>query len=237
MGIQNMSDHEYIVSVSDEVLDAMLLAATETYYLGAGRKSNRSEDSKYVEINGYLWGSCADYGSHSYIHIEKFGPSISARKRKDSYIANERSPWLMNSIVKRRSPHMKFLGEIHTHPYKSLRDVESCKGWEFSDGDLKCWPESEDSEDSVWKLYDLKFPLWLVLAVAPMQKVYGSYGAEPITGQANIWQFDIGELRFWIHAEVGCRDEEGNLQFEKNTWLNLYAPFTNDARDRLEGSS
>ena len=215
----------------------MLQAATETYYLGCGRKSNRAEDSKYVEINGYLWGACVDYESCSYIHIEKFGPSISSWKRMNSYISNERSPWLMNSIVKRRSPHMKFLGEFHTHPYKSLSDVESAKGWEFSNEDLKWWPESKDSKDSVWKLYDLEFPLWLVLAVAPLQKVYGSSGAEPITAQANIWRFDIGELRFWIHAEVGRRDEEGKLRFKENTWLNLYAPFTNYARDRLEVSS
>ena len=230
-----MSDHEYIVSVSDEALDSILLAAAETYYLGHGRKSNRKDNFEYVEINGYLWGSYVPHGDfRSYIHVEKFGPSISARKRRDSYEANEQAPWLMHSIIKRRSPHLKFLGEIHTHPYDSLEDVNSAKGWEFSDEDRDWSHEKDENEYSVWKLYDLDFPLWLVLAVTPLQRVRGSNGATQHSEQGNIWRFDIGELRFWLHAEVGQRDDQGYVQFEKNTWLNLYAPFTNEARDRLD---
>lgn len=232
-----MTDHEYIISISDEALDAMLLSAAETYYFGSGRKSNRKDNLEYVEINGYLWGSCRCSNHYSYMHVEKFGPSISSRKRRDSYEANEKAPWLMNSIIWRRSPHLKFLGEIHTHPYDSLDSVESARGWDFSDEDREWWPASKDGQYSVWNIYDTDFPLWLVLAVAPLQRVRSSGGATQHDAQGNVWQFDIGELRFWLHAEVGRRDDDGYIQFEKNTWLNLYPPFTNEARARLEGGS
>ena len=134
----------------------------------------------------------------------------------------------------RRSPHLSFLGELHTHPYDSLREVNAVKGWEFSDEDREWWPESEDDETSVWRLYDAgELPLWLVLAVAPLQRVHDTEGAKPITARENVWTFDVGELRFWLHAELGDRDAAGTIQFEKDVVLNMTAPFSNLAGDRL----
>ena len=143
-----MQQDDFVVKVSDETLDSMLLAATETYYLGTGHKRRRNDNSDYVEINGYVWGT-RRYTDHWYIHVERFGPSISSRRGSGWYIANSAAPWLMNAIIGRRAPQLTLLGEVHTHPYSTVQEVKNNSGWEFSHQDRKWWPESEDDESSI----------------------------------------------------------------------------------------
>ena len=221
----------YIVKISDHALDTMLLAAAETYYLGAGTKRAAEQ---YVEVNGYLWGSQRlDPDTNcTHVFVDRFGPSISSRKSAGAVRPNSKASGLMHAVIQRRAPHLAFLGDFHTHPYDSLQDVMDIKGWEFSNTDRQWWP-ARDAEDEIdiWRILGEQMPLWLVVAVAPLQRVFANVGARPL--KDNVWRFDIGELRFWLNAEMGKRDKDGIVQFVDDVFLDMFPPFTNDAGDRL----
>lgn len=224
----------FVVGVSDPALDAMLLAAAESYYLGSGERRKGRKGPRYVEVNGYVWGTRSLSDDACYVHVDRFSLSLSSRKHADWFVTDPKAPWLMHSIMHRRSPQLELLGELHTHPYDSLEEVKVNKGWEFSEADRQWWPESKDDASSIWHLYgDVFPPLWMVLAVAPLQKVNGKFDAEPLNDRHNVWQFDVGELRFWLHAEIGERDAGGYVQFEPDVILDMYPRFLTLPGERL----
>ena len=111
-------------------------------------------------------------------------------------------------------PELSFLGEAHTHPYDSLEDAVKNKGWEFSDEDLLSMSET------VWRLTGNKPPLWVVVAVAPLQKVH-STEPEMLNKAGKTWRFDVGEFRFWLHAEVVPELQDGEARFAKEAYLDM----------------
>ena len=144
---------------------------------------------------------------------------------------------LMHAVMQRRAPQMAFLGKLHTHPYDSVTEVENERGWEFSDLDRQWWPELEDDRMDLLPLYGTDAPLWLVVAVAPLKKVRFSPGAKSLDNTLNVWRFDIGELRFWLHAEVAYPDNEGVALFDQPVVLDMFPPFYNVPGDRLRPST
>ena len=223
-----MSEDEflYVVNVSDEALDAMLLAATEAYCFGVGR---RTKGEPRVEVDGYLWGFHRDDpdANYTWIQVERFAPSMSSRRSPDWVEPNEESAKLMHAIMTRRTPQLAFVGEVHTHPYDSLSQVLEINGWEFSKMDR------EATSETVWQLCGEHSPLWIVIAIAPLQRVQGSEGPRNLDEQMNVWQFDVGEMRFWLHAEVAERDDEGTVHFPEHTVLYLLPRFLNAPGDRI----
>ena len=231
-------DFYYLVKLSDAALDSILMAAAEAYYLGTPY-TRRAKVEPYVEVDGYLWG----YRSHrpevdyTYIHVERFAPSLSSSKASGSVTSALGAAALMHAVMQRRAPQMAFLGKLHTHPYESVTEVQDEKGWNFSSQDRQWWPEIENDRMDLLPLYGTDAPLWLVVAVAPLKKVNFSSGANSIDDRLNIWRIDIGELRFWLHAEMGYPDDHGIAQFDQPVVLDMFPPFYNVPGDRLRPST
>ena len=213
---------DYIVNISDEALDAMLLAATEACRFGVGR---RTKGEPFVEIDGYLWGYHRDDSAAKYtwIQVERFAPSMSSTRSPDWVKPNEEAAELMHAIVTRRTPELAFVGEVHTHPYGRLSEVLEVRGWEFT-------PEDRVSSDTVWHLCGERPPLWIVIATAPLQKVYRSEGTHL---KENLLQFDVGDMRFWVHAEMAERNDDGTVDFLGNTIIWELPRFLNTSGDRV----
>ena len=216
-------DHTYHVRFSDAALDSMLLAATEAYFLGDGRRLGT-----YVEIDGYLWGFFVDVSDDfSLIQVERFAPSFSSKRTPQSVQPNEDAAHLMHDVMVQLCPQLTFLGEVHTHPYDSLEDARNARGWLFSDEDC------ESISDAVWNLTGDKPPLWLVIAIAPLQRVRSTL-PEQVDDKSGAWRFDVGDMRFWLHAEVVPElDDEGVVQFAENTHLDLVPRLFNPSGGRL----
>ena len=227
---------EIFVRISDRALEDMVLSASESYVLGDGSKkpSRRKKSSKFVETYGHLWGFRRNVKNEEtqYVYIDRFSESLSARRKKGSVKPNEDAVWLKNSIVDRWSPHLSFIGDFHTHPYNSKEQVESCKGWEFSEGDIGYYKDN----DALWELTGNR-PLMLVMTVAPIEKVHET---EAIWIERNkVWVFNTGQLRFWISVGSGYerkrkRKRKRNFTME-NVYLNLDPRFYNESGARLDG--
>ena len=216
-------DFLYFVNISDEALDAMLLAAAEAYHFGVGR---RTLGEPHVEVDGYLWGFHRDDFANNYtwIQVERFAPSMSSTRSPDWVKPNEEAAELMHAIVTRRTPQLAFVGEVHTHPYACLSDVREAQGWDFS-------PEDRDAaSETVWHLCGERPPLWIVIAIAPLQKVHRNEGLQL---RKNLLQFDVGEMRFWLHAEVAERNPDGTVDFLEGTMIWEPPRFLNTSGDRM----
>ena len=213
----------YQVRFSDQAVDSMLLAATEAYCLG-----DRRQPGAYVEIDGYLWGFYGDFdgGNHALIQVERFAPSFSSRRTPDSVEPNEDAANLMHNVMAKLSPHLSFLGEVHTHPYDSLDDAMNARGWLFSDEDRV------SMSDTVWQLTGDRPPLWVVIAVAPLQRVHTTMPEELKNG-SGAWQFDVGNMRFWLHAEVVPEIQNGVARFARCTYLDMVPRLVNPSGSRL----
>ena len=216
-------EHVFQIRFSDAALDSMLLAATEAYFLGDGHQLGT-----YVEIDGYLWGFyVAVSDDHTLIQVERFSPSFSSKRTPDSVQPNEDAALLMHNVMVQLCPQLTFLGEVHTHPYDSLEHAQDVRGWLFSDEDL------ESMSDTVWELTEDQPPLWLVIAIAPLQRVRSTLPQE-VDDKSGAWQFDIGNMRFWLHAEVVPElDEDGVARFAKDTYLDLVPRLFNPSGSRL----
>ena len=224
-----MSDQAYSFSVqfSDAAIDSMLMAATEAYFLGDGRRLGT-----YVEIDGYLWGFYADLSDdHTLIQVERFAPSFSSKRTPKSVEPNEDAALLLHNVMAQLCPQLSFLGEVHTHPYDSLVDARDARGWVFSDEDR------ESMSETVWDLTGDRPPLWLVIAIAPLQKVRDTLPMV-VNDSSGAWQFDVGDMRFWLHGEVVTEIEDGVVRFAGNTDLHMVPRLFNPSGNRLnEGSN
>ncbi|MDD9997012.1 MAG: hypothetical protein OXQ89_04625 [Rhodospirillaceae bacterium] len=131
-----------------------------------------------------------------------------------------------------RAPHMTFLGTFHTHPWPSISKAEKAKGWRFSDPDRECWSELDHNADFSDRYGD-DAALWLVVAVARIQKVHFKPFAEQV--QPNIWKFDIGDMRFWVNAELVRPDEYGVARPDGDVYprLDMWLAFLNDTGGRV----
>ena len=185
------------IRVSNRALESMVLSASESYVLGDGHRiSIKKSHQNYKETYGHIWGiRKINKNSTEYIYVDRFYESLSARRKRDSVEPNEDAVRLKNSILERWSPHLSFLGDFHTHPYESLKEVQKCKGWEFSRSDRI----SFKLDDRLWELANHR-PIMLVMVVAPIEKVRDTIAESQ---ESNCWRFNIGELRFWLTASVG----------------------------------
>ena len=212
----------------------MVLAASESFVLGDGRKPKRRTrgGNVAVETYGYLWGHRRVSRSEDIenIYIDKFDESLSAKRKNSSVLPNEDAIKLKNSIIERWSPHLSFLGDFHTHPFDSLTEIEKFKGWRFSEQDIN----SFSNDDPLWDLSDGS-PLMLVMAVAPVERVH--YGWGRTDGAQYRWRFDIGQLRFWLTAHIGYLDSDSKrCSTHKKVILDLDTILYNESGARLEGA-
>ena len=218
-----MSGH--YVRVSDHALEGMVLAASEAYVFGSGKKKKKKDS---VEIYGLLWGSRRrDTDRNHIIFIDKFSVSLSARGTHKSVTPNPKAIELQGAVIERWSPHLMLLGDFHTHPCDNLAEADRLKGWNFSQND----ETSFRGDDQLWKLSHPHPPMMAVMAIAKVERVYRSAG-EWLDN--NRWMFNVGEYRFWLSVCVGKgKSKEKRSISTSDVYLDLDPRFVNESGDRL----
>ena len=159
---------DYWLRPSNQFLESVTLAAIEAYCYGDGR------DNPEIETVGYIWGSKKCMPGRTVLFLDRIGLSLSAERDHESVTHNPRAAILMNNVIELWSLHLLMIGHFHTHPYKNLKEAQSCKGWEFSSANFRfakrddlSWEKSEDT------------PVMLAVTICHMGKVHETPGRAP----------------------------------------------------------
>jgi len=152
----------YEVSVSEDALEAMAIAAIESYHLGNGRV-------RESEIYGFVYGFQTEEDDEIKLYIDKMYVSLSAKGNNISVTPNPGAQHLINSIVTKRSPHRCLVGDFHTHPYTNRTEVDRDQGFEFSPQDFKSFLNS----DFLWEESN-DYPMMLTMTICRLQRVFKS---------------------------------------------------------------
>lgn len=191
------------ITLSDTFIQDAVLSGVEAYARGDGRR-RRASDARPpgVETIGNIWGIswAPDDKTHG-IRLERFSQSIAARRSQHAVLPDPHARRLARGVAARFSPHLRLIGDLHTHPYEDLDDVEQNKGWQFSEQDFRAFL----ADDDLWEWSDAN-PVMLVLTVCRLKRVHDSTLDWP---QSNVWRFDVGEFRFWLNVCVGYMDDDG----------------------------
>jgi hypothetical protein len=216
---------EYRVRVSDRFLETAILAAVEAYTHGDGQKTGRSR----IETLGLVWGHRRKRQECTVIYLDRLAVSLSARREENSVTPNPEAIRLMGEVMERLAPDQLLLGDFHSHPYVNLSDVNSIKGYEFSNEDFSAFL----SDDAIWENTDNE-PVMLVTTICKLGRVHDTGGNHI---RNNVWQFDVGEFRFWMNTCVGYLDGAGKRCHSGNkrssVWLDLNSRFFNERGDRV----
>ena len=187
------------ITISESALESMVLAACEAYEFGKNNKL------KAVETYAHLWGHRRKDNGTEYIQVDRVNICVSAKVSSTSVELLRNVVALQDDIVKQWSPHLSLLGDFHTHPFETLRDLKDNKGFEFSSTDKKSFIK----DDNLWELSD-GAPISLVLAIAKLRKVKEGWSWQI---NSHRWRFSVGQYRIYINAAIGNYNKEGKREF------------------------
>lgn len=124
---------EVVVYLSHRALEDMLLATLEGYQVPKTLKS------RFTEVYGLCLGMVRDEklskkggGKYRrrYIYAQQAPVQLRAKGTKDHVWPNSRSLETQLDAAKVLFPHLEVIGDFHSHPYKSARNICREKKWE-----------------------------------------------------------------------------------------------------------
>lgn len=128
------------ISIEPRALENMVIAAVEGYL------SPPVGHKKPCEIYGLSLGMCSDrdvsqrhtgVSKIRYIHIMRALPQISAEMSPRGVNYKHSSLEVVLQASQGLFPHLRVLGDFHSHPYKDLAQLRADHGWRYSQGDQK----------------------------------------------------------------------------------------------------
>lgn len=197
----------YIIQVSSDALMEMSLAALEAYVIPQrqGETSKKSRIKTELETYGLLWGHdiILPDGDVLY-HIRKLTVDSMAHKRNDSVWPSDGLE-VIKDMITSYWPEYSFLGDFHSHPYEHYKDVESIKGYEFSEEDRMSMIQNKENDDD--------FRIALVMTIASLRK---SSDLPPCNVSDNVICWTFNNYRFWLNACLVYKEYEEAEDEEEN---------------------
>ncbi|MBF0420057.1 MAG: hypothetical protein HQL78_07815 [Magnetococcales bacterium] len=226
--------NEYLVRISDHALMELVLAAVEGYTVKeAGHSSKPGRKPQFVETIGLLWGHTARVPyNRLLLNVENVTVDAMANKKSGSVLPAE-GEFVKRDFITSFWPHLQFLGEFHSHPYKDINDVKACQGYLFSPGDRKRI-ETNIDEGEPYLLDDPR-----VHAVVTVASLKRRVLAPPMHITENTIEFTLGAFRFWITVYVACtlrceQNESGKIIINRDPeWPSPEKVFNNTIFDNF----
>jgi len=131
---------EMVVYLSNRALEDMLFATLEGYQVP------KTVKSRFAEVYGLCLGMVREEklsrkGGGDYwrrhVYVQQAPVQIRARGTKDHVWPNSRSLATQLEAAKVLFPHLEVIGDFHSHPYQSARNLRRREGWEWSEEDEK----------------------------------------------------------------------------------------------------
>jgi len=127
------------VIINTQALEDMLMGVFETY------KVPKSKTVPYSEVFGLCLGMASRHkvtkkgaGTRTkwFVYVDKAVPQIRARGSIDSVTPNNKSIEAVVETASALFPQLEIIGDYHSHPYKNVKKLKACRGWEASEPDV-----------------------------------------------------------------------------------------------------
>lgn len=189
----------YVIRLSEHALITLILNGLEAYSVGHERKT------PHLETCGALFGYQVPLKDNRILYqIEIANVDTSAKRNKRSVTPNINAMKLKADIMGAFWPNLEYLGDYHTHVYKSVSDVYSVeleegdrrgddKGFYISNGD-RHWLEANAA-----LCLSYGYRIGLVVTIAGMKRT-GGVGAKPANSRSQAIEFNLGKKKVWLSA-------------------------------------
>lgn len=212
-------EKEINVIISETALQQMCFGALEAYSvkkLGMPKGGN-----KYLEAYGLLWGSYTSLELKKYkqafYHIEFMTIDVSAEQKKGAIYRNEDSLIIKRDLAASYWPHMRFLGDFHTHPYKNSErnaiQIEKEKLYEFSDDDIR----DIENNAAFWRKH--RYKVGLVFTVVNLAREART--DKRINNSTLVAGF--GNYKVWIKAYYAKYKDGGKIEMSDDLFLECHS--------------
>ena len=182
----------YVVRISENALAHMCLCGLEAYSVRHRRKSSRGP----LETYGELWGHETRMSNGQTLYaVELATVDTSTLMEAESVLPAEEALDLKRDITTSFWPQFDFLGDFHTHPYRSPAEVvgNGLKNYEYSDQDFNRVQRYPDS----WQRHNYR--VGMVLTIARMRRA--SFRDHRWLEDSTI-EFTLGNYRLWLKTYV-----------------------------------
>ena len=192
-------DEGFVVRLSENALLSLVLNGLEAY--SVFDKNKNSGPKRGLETYGSLIGyETKMKDERALFQIELANVDTSAGKKKNEVEYNELATTLKAQTLGSFWPHLEYLGDFHTHPYRCYSEVSNDKGYYLSEDDRKDLAENS----GFWGEY--RYRVGLVVAIGALKKA-GSMNPDWVDSECTCVQMTLGNLRLWITAYCAFLDD------------------------------
>jgi hypothetical protein len=158
------------IILSETAFQQLCFCALEAYAIK--KLGQPKGQSKYLEVFGLLWGSFSkleqENCNHCFYRVEFIGADTSALQKRNEVTRNEDSLVIKRDLTTSFWPHLRFLGDFHTHPYRykdcDAKKIENEKLYEFSTADRK----DIEKNSEFWRKH--KYRVGLVCTIVDLKR-------------------------------------------------------------------
>jgi hypothetical protein len=204
---------DMIVWLDGRAIETIMLVALETYAVP-------KRGARFTEAYGICFGSIRPmeekrrgHGLHTtrYIHVSSVHTQLRARGHPDRVTFDPRSFQTQMTVARHFAPQVDIVGDFHTHPYDTVKDLKEFGGWRYSESD------EESIADWVRPLrkvgYDPRMSLIVGIAEGTRRL------SKPGMLKPNIVRLSINKYHFYI----ACYRILGERYSHKNITLSTVA--------------
>jgi hypothetical protein len=206
--------HEDVtVWLDARAIESIMLVALETYAVP-------KRGAKFTEAYGICFGSIRPmeekrrgHGKHTtrYIHVSSIHTQLRARGYPDRVTFDPRSFQTQMTVARHFSPQVDIVGDFHTHPYDTVKDLKAFGGWRYS--------ESDEASIADWvaplRKMDYNPRVSLIIGIAEGTRRI----SKPGMLKPNIVRLSINKYHFYI----ACYRILGDRYSDRNITLNSAA--------------
>lgn len=199
---------QYVVRVSENALISIFLSSLEAYSVKAKNITGKGKPAARIEICGSLFGHEIVMKNKDTIYqIEIAHVDTTAEQRRSSVNANEEAVSLKADMITSFWPHLSYLGDFHSHPYKDKKEVLDNEGYYMSKED-RDWLNEDFPEK-------LQYRAALVMTIAAMKRGV-TRRADWIDSNSNCVQATLGNYRIWLAAYCAYAEKDKYRYTEDN---------------------
>ncbi|HAR48657.1 MAG TPA: hypothetical protein DCR81_00790 [Smithella sp.] len=180
----------YVVRVSENALISLILSSLEAYSVKKKDIKEKGRPKSRIEVYGSLFGHEIIMKNKKIIYqVEMVHTDTTAEQRRSSVDENKEAIALKADVIMSFWPHLIYLGDFHSHPFKNAREVLEDKKYFLSEDDRE-W-----LNNNFWK--QKGYRVGIVMTIAAMEKAGRKTAGWVAT---NCVEATLGNYRMWLAA-------------------------------------